>query len=84
MSLWKVYPMIARNVTLCVYLKLDIFWNIVLFGAHFTDDFLFAIQIPWKIRLVTGAQIATNFLTYTTTAQLSWHVQNFVATLFKN
>ena len=70
-----------------VYLWLDIFWNIVLFGDHFTDDFLFAIQIPWKIQLAVIQLLAAKSqqaFAHTTTAQLSWHVQNFVPTLYKN
>ena len=51
-------------------------------GARFTYDFLPAIQIRWKFRLAViplPAIRSQQFFAHATTAQLSCHVQNFVA-----
>ena len=51
-------------------------------GARFTNDFLPAIQIRWKLRLAVIPLLAirsTQIFAHATTAQLSCHVQNFVA-----
>ena len=51
-------------------------------GARFTNDFLPAIQIRWKFRLAVIPLLAIRsqqIFAHTTTAQLSCHVQNFVA-----
>ena len=51
-------------------------------GAHFTNDFLPAIQIRWKLRLAVIPLLAIRsqqIFAHATTAQLSCHVQNFVA-----
>ena len=51
-------------------------------GAHFTNDFLPAIQILWKLRLVVIPLLAIRsqqIFRHATTAQLSCQVQNFVA-----
>ena len=51
-------------------------------GAHFTNDFLPAIQIRWKLRLAVIPLLAIKsqqIFAHATTAQLSCHVQNFVA-----
>ena len=51
-------------------------------GARFTYDFLPAIQIRWKLRLVITPLLAIRsqqIFAHATTAQLSCHVQNFVA-----
>ena len=51
-------------------------------GARFTNDFLPAIQIWWKLRLAVIPLLAIRsqqIVAHATTAQLSWHVQNFVA-----
>ena len=51
-------------------------------GARFTNGFLPAIQIRWKLRLATIPLLAIrsqrNFA-HATTAQLSFHVQKIVA-----
>ena len=49
-------------------------------GAHFTNDFLPAIQIRWKLRLAEILLLAIRskqIFAHATTAQLSCHVQNF-------
>ena len=51
-------------------------------GARFTNDFLPAIQIRWKLRLAVIPLLAIRsqqIFAHATTAQLSCHVQNFVA-----
>ena len=51
-------------------------------GARFTYGFLPAIQIRWKLRLAITPLLAIRsqqILAHATTAQLSCHVQNFVA-----
>ena len=51
-------------------------------GVHFTNDFLPAIQIRWKLRLAVIPLLAIRsrqIFAHATTAQLSWHVQTFVA-----
>ena len=51
-------------------------------GARFTNNFLPAIQIRWKLRLdVIPLQAirSQQIFTHATTAQLSYHVQNFIA-----
>ena len=51
-------------------------------GARFTNDFSPAIQIRWKIRLAVIPLLAIRsqqIFAHATTAQLSCHVQNFVA-----
>ena len=51
-------------------------------GARFTNDFLPAIQIRWKLRLAVILLLAIRsqqIFAHATTAQLSCHVQNFVA-----
>ena len=51
-------------------------------GARFTNDFLPAIQIRWKLRLAVIPLLAIRSqqtFAHATTAQLSCHVQNFVA-----
>ena len=51
-------------------------------GARFTNDFLPAIQIRWKLRLALIPLLAIRsqqIFAHATTAQLSCHVQNFVA-----
>ena len=51
-------------------------------GARFTNDFLPAIQIRWKLRLAVIPLLAIRsqqIFTHATTAQLSCHVQNFEA-----
>ena len=51
-------------------------------GARFTNDFLPAIYIRWKIRLAAIPLLAIRsqqIFAHATTAQLSCHVQNFVA-----
>ena len=51
-------------------------------GARFTNDFLPAIQIRWKLRLAVIPLLAIStqqIFAHATTAQLSCHVQNFVA-----
>ena len=51
-------------------------------GARFTNDFLPAIQIRWKFRLAVILLLAIRsqqIFAHATTAQLSCHVQNFVA-----
>ena len=50
-------------------------------GALFTNDFLPAIQIRWKLRLAVIPLLAIRsqqIFAHATTAQLSCHVQNFV------
>ena len=50
-------------------------------GAHFTNDFLPAIQIRWKLRVAVIPLLASRshqIFAHATTAQLSCHVQNFV------
>ena len=51
-------------------------------GARFTNDFLPAIQIRWKLPLAVIPLLAIRsqqIFAHATTAQLSCHVQNFVA-----
>ena len=51
-------------------------------GARFTNGFLPAIQIRWKLRLAVIPLMAIRsqqIFAHATTAQLSCHVQNFVA-----
>ena len=51
-------------------------------GARFTNDFWPAIQIRWKLRLAVIPLLAIRsqqIFAHATTAQLSCHVQNFVA-----
>ena len=51
-------------------------------GARFTNVFLPAIQIPWKLRLAIIPLLAVRsqqIFARATTAQLSCHAQNFVA-----
>ena len=51
-------------------------------GARFTNNFLPAIQIRWKFRLAVIPLLAIRLqqiFAHATTAQLSGHVQNFVA-----
>ena len=51
-------------------------------GARFTNGFLPAIQIRWKLRLAVIPLLAIRsrqIFAHATTAQLSCHVQNFVA-----
>ena len=51
-------------------------------GARFTNDFLTAIQIWWKLHLAIIPLLAIRsqqILAHAMTAQLSCHVQNFVA-----
>ena len=51
-------------------------------GAHFTNVFLPTIQIRWKLRLAITPLLAIRsqqIFAHATTAQLSCHVQNFVA-----
>ena len=51
-------------------------------GARFTNDFLPAIQIRWKLCLAVIPLLAIRLqqiFAHATTAQLSCHVQNFVA-----
>ena len=50
--------------------------------ACLTNDFLSAIQIRWKFRLIVIPLLANRsrqIVAHATTAQLSWHAQNFVA-----
>ena len=52
-------------------------------GTRFTKDFLLAIQIRWRVRITVISLLAIRsqqILAHATTAQLSCHVQNFVAT----
>ena len=51
-------------------------------GARFTNDFLPAIQIRWKLRLAViplSVIRSQQIFAHATTAQLSCHVQNFAA-----
>ena len=51
-------------------------------GARFTNDFLPAIQIRWKLCLAVIPFVAIRsqqIFAHATTAQLSCHVQNFAA-----
>ena len=51
-------------------------------GARFTNVFLPAIQVRWKLRLAITPLLAIRsqqIFAHATTAQLSCHVQNFVA-----
>ena len=51
-------------------------------GARFTNDFLPAIQIRWKLRLAVIPLLAIRsqqIFAHATTAQLPCHVQNLVA-----
>ena len=51
-------------------------------GAHFTKDFWLAIHIQWKFQLAVIPLLAIRsqqFFAHATTAQLSCHMQNFVA-----
>ena len=51
-------------------------------GARFTNGFLPAIQIRWKLRLAITPLLAIKsqqIFAHATTAQLSCHVQKFVA-----
>ena len=51
-------------------------------GARFTNDFLPAIQIRWKLRLDVIPLLAfrsQQIFAHATTAQLFCHVQNIVA-----
>ena len=51
-------------------------------GARFNNDFLPAIQIRWKLHLAVIPLLAIRLqqiFAHATTAQLSCHVQNFVA-----
>ena len=51
-------------------------------GAHFTNDFLLAIQTRWKLRLAVILLLAIRsqqIFAHATTAQLSCHVKKFVA-----
>ena len=51
-------------------------------GSRFTNDFLPAIQIRWKLCLAVIPLLAIRsqqIFAHATTAQLSCHVQNFVA-----
>ena len=51
-------------------------------GARFINDFWPAIQIRWKLRIVVIPLLAIKsrqIFAHATTAQLSCHVQNFVA-----
>ena len=51
-------------------------------GSRFTNDFLPAIQIRWKFRpaiILLLAIRSQQIVAHATTAQLSCHVQNFVA-----
>ena len=56
--------------------------------ARFTNGFLPVIQIRWKLRLAVIPLLAIRsqqIFAHATTAQLSCHVQNFVAiTLFES
>ena len=49
-------------------------------GPHFTNDFSIVIQIQWKIGFSVTSMLSIislqNFA-HATSAQLSWHVQNF-------
>ena len=51
-------------------------------GAHFTNNFSITIQMWWKFHFAL-IQILTKwslqYLAHDTTAELSWHVPNFVA-----
>ena len=51
--------------------------------AYYKNDFSIVIQIPWKVRFsvtpLWGIVRLHNFA-HATTAQLSCHVQNFIAT----
>ena len=54
------------------------------FRAHLTNDFLPIIQNRWKICIVIIRRLVIGLLqmlAHAKTAQLSWHVQNFVATI---
>ena len=56
--------------------------NVYEAGARFTNDFLPAIQIRWKPRLAViplSVIRSQQIFAHATTAQLSCHVQNFVA-----
>ena len=65
------------NKTKSLFLNFFAFHNISP-GAHFTTkDFLPAIPIRWKLRLL--AIRSQQIFAHATTAQLSCHVQNFVA-----
>ena len=51
-------------------------------GARFTNDFLPAIQIRWKLCLAVISLLAIRsqqLFAHATTAELSCHVQNYVA-----
>ena len=51
-------------------------------GTRFTNDFLLAIQIRWKVRITVISLLAIRsqqILAHATTAQQSCHEQNFVA-----
>ena len=51
-------------------------------GDHFTNNFLPAIQIRWKLRLAVIPLLAIKsqqIFAHATSAQLSWHTQKFVA-----
>ena len=59
-------------------------WAVIIFhpGARFTKDFLPAIQIRWKPCLAVILLLAIRsqqVFAHATTAQLSYHVQNFAA-----
>ena len=57
-------------------------FSVILTGARFTNVFLPAIQIRWKLCLAVIPLLAIRsqqFFAHATTAQLSCHVQNFVA-----
>ena len=58
------------------------YWTTDRPGARFTNGFLPAIQIRWKLRLAIILLLAVRsqqIFAHATTAQLSCHVQNFVA-----
>ena len=95
-TVWLMYPMhssssnkanIWQRGQSMFYLYCFLYWwdyHVILAqtGARFTNDFLPAIQIRWKLRLALIPLLAIRsqqIFAHATTAQLSCHVQNFVA-----
>ena len=84
---------ISKHTETLLYSLRDTLYIITIFGqtvmivisqheARFTNDFLPAIQIRWKFRLAVIPLMdikSRHIFAHATTAQLSCHVQNFVA-----
>ena len=86
MSLWTIQrttDIQERYFNRCRIFNEDmiiLYWN-MLSEIHFTDGILLKICICWEIRIAM-IQLLTirslQFFAHARTAQLSWHVQNFV------